>query len=121
MTARSDKQLTSRCHVHLLFVLKLSGCRLESESEARRTLIELSLQAASPAADQTDERFGANSGAATRISGGVGSAAERHGPVGLPLTASGLTRGVSPEKGASLWAGVGIGAMLQVRGRGRWQ
>lgn len=91
---------------------QLDFTRLESESEARRTLIELALQDnANPATSL--ESGGAPGGEAEaeslqRSAAGVGGG----GPLGI--APSGLRRGVTPEKGASLWAGVGIGAMLQV-------
>lgn len=116
--------------------------RLETESEARRTLIELSLlQDASPwAVDCSRGRRAASGGcrdgggrAADEDCGGAGDSrrAEADGSGSSDGDAGGdsrgpraprggsstcVRRGVTPEKGASLWAGVGIGAMLQVRG-----
>ncbi|CAB1103657.1 unnamed protein product [Ectocarpus sp. CCAP 1310/34] len=52
-----------------------------------------------------------------RANGGEGGGVrsrDRQGSRAPGRVASGLKRGVTPEKGASLWAGVGIGAMLQV-------
>lgn len=141
--------------------------RLESESEARRTLIELALQdnrpfpvGASAVAPASHSSMGggggdttadmgqafasantagvASSGAVEGLpshsasaaggprsqgpgpggGGGVAGTAARFGPGTDAYDASGgLRRGVGPEKGARLWAGVGIGAMLQVRGK----
>lgn len=122
---------------------------LETESEARRTLIELALQDASPHPAAADASVGESAGEASAASpsasgldreaseggegtqgssnrqgqrakqlrgetggSGVGRVGAESSTTGIP---SGLRRGVSPEKGASLWAGVGIGAMLQVR------
>ncbi|CAM9853533.1 unnamed protein product, partial [Sphacelaria rigidula] len=90
--------------------------RLESESEARRTLIELALQDnASPATPRGGGQPGAaGAGTQSQNAGGAGGAGAGLGSfVPLGIAPSGLRRGVTPEKGASLWAGVGIGAMLQ--------
>lgn len=115
--------------------------RLETESEARRTLIELSLlQHASPGAglysrarrvgsggnrddggSSVDENSGGAGGGGNAEADGDGN---NNGDAGGDSRGSSalrggsstcIRRGVTPEKGASLWAGVGIGAMLQVR------
>lgn len=140
---------------------------LETESEARRTLIELALQDVNslhPPRPHPRQRIPKSSGGGER--GGVSAPSSspsssrpsggephndalnsgRNGNNGIPAigaggearfaseparggggrgnggsgifarlgSLSGVRRGVTPEKGASLWAGVGIGAMLQV-------
>lgn len=114
--------------------------RLETESEARRTLIELSLlQDASPGAvrgsrfrragsgGNRDEGSAADENSSGAAGGGrveAGGGGNNNGDAGGDSRGSSalrggnstcIRRGVTPEKGASLWAGVGIGAMLQVR------
>ena len=152
--------------------------RLETESEARRTLIELALlqdtrsvTVAAATSDRSRRKTGtgsggggdggssgASAGVATAASGTAdGAASSSHasssgavdegsngggggsgggsgtdcgcnsdGDAGGGSSASrggnpsGICRGVTPEKGASLWAGVGIGAMLQVMEYQTW-
>ena len=116
--------------------------RLETESEARRTLIELTLQnnsSSNSTGGGGGDPSNANAGSAASAScstcgsssseGASGSAPERRdvpgGAVAAAAAAAGASmgsvrRGVTPEKGASLWAGVGIGAMLQVSKGNEW-